>query len=178
MAGCGAGMTTIDSQSKTGLDGSWITRTANRVSLSVPSEWHVGQPWSSAGSFSYLAGAFSNQALSPPCTTGRNSLACGAPLSRLRTGGMLVEVFENGFPGWTLDRQMGTPTMVADLPARVALQAERTTCAGLGADLASTQVIADGVANYVEIVVCSRGLHAAEQHTVAMRIFASVRIAS
>jgi hypothetical protein len=152
--------------------GPWTTRTVdrNQVSLSVPSSWNVGDPWLSASSFTDLVASFSNQPLSPPCTRGPMSLACGPPLTSLRSGAVLVEVFQNAFPGWTIDSQPGIPTMVAGLRARVAAQGD---CAGLGADAGHTEVVALSTpANFIEITICSRGA----DDTVATRMLASVRV--
>src|ERR1700693_3931864 len=56
------------------LNGRWTTRTIDRhqVSVSVPSDWNVGEPWIQPSSFSDLVASFSNESLSPPCTTGPN----------------------------------------------------------------------------------------------------------
>src|ERR1700674_3012343 len=174
--GCGAAITT-STPAAVELSGPWVTRTANHVSLSVPSDWNIGQPWLSASSFSYLAGSYSNQRLSAPCVTGSNSVSCGAPLKELRAGGMLVEVYENGAPEWNLSSVPGTPTFVSGLPAHVNVQpGAHDSCTDLGADQTRTEVIADPIpANYVQVVICSRGPDAG-QDAVAARILASVRV--
>ena len=176
-SGCGSAITTSN-PAAVELSGPWITRTANHVSLSVPSDWNIGQPWLSASSFSDLVGSFSNQTLSAPCVTRLNSVSCGAPLKELRAGGMLVEVYESGFPQWNLSSVPGTPTFVSGLPAHVNVQlGAHDSCTGLGADQTRTEVIADSVPdNYVQIVICSRGPDAG-QDAVASRILASVRVA-
>src|ERR1700681_4038970 len=103
------------------LAGAWTTRTLdlNQVSLSVPSNWNVGEAWVQSSSFSDLVGSFSNQSLSPPCTTSPNTISCGPPLALLQPGAMLVEIWQNGSPQWSLDSQPGTPTRVSGLPAKL-----------------------------------------------------------
>ena len=172
IAGCGTvTFTGVPASRLAPVAGPWTTRTVdrNQVSLSVPSNWNAGDPWLSPSSFTDLVASFSNQPLSPPCTTGPMSLSCGPPLTSLRSGAVLVEVFQNAFPGWTIDSQPGIPTMVAGLRARVAAQGD---CGGLGADTGHTEVVALAPANYIEITICSRGADDA----VATRILASVRV--
>jgi len=158
-------------------NGAWTTRTVDQgqVSLSVPSNWNAGEAWIQASSFSDLVGSFSNQSLSPPCTTGPNTIECGPPLTSLQPGAMLVEIWQNGSPNWTLDSQPGTPTLISGLPARVTDQTgSQSYCSAFGADRTSTVVIAFPSApdNYFEIDICSRGL----AETVGARIMKSVQV--
>jgi hypothetical protein len=159
------------------LNGSWITRSIDRhqVSLSVPSNWYVGEPWIQPSSFSDLVGSFSNESLSPPCTTGPNTIACGDPLSSLQAGAVLVEIWQNGSPQWTLDSQLGTATTVSGLPARVDVESGgHGYCAGIAADRTRSEVVPFPSApdNYFVIAVCSRGVSDA----VGARLMASVRV--
>jgi hypothetical protein len=102
----------------------WTTRTVDdrQVSLSVPSNWNVGQAWVIPGSFADLIGSFSNQPLSPPCTTSGNSIACGPPLQSLQPRGILVDVYNNGAPTWSLSSEPGVPATVSGLSAKVDVQ--------------------------------------------------------
>jgi hypothetical protein len=159
------------------LNGQWTTRTIDRhqVSLSVPSKWNVGEPWMQPSSFSDLVGSFSNQSLSPPCTTGPNTIACGDPLTSLQAGALLVEIWQNGSPQWTLDSQPGTATMVSGLPARVDVETGgHGYCGGIAADRTRSEVIPfpSQPDNYFVIAICSRGINDA----VGARVLASVRV--
>ena len=159
------------------LSGAWTTRTVDdrQVSLSLPTNWNVGQAWVMPSSFSDLVGSFSNEALSQPCTTGANSIECGPPLTTLQRGGVLVEVFQNGAPTWTINSQPGAATTVSGLSARVDGQTgSQAACGGLGSDRSRTEVIAlpNAPDNYFEIAICSRGLADA----VGARIMASVQV--
>jgi hypothetical protein len=142
----------------------------------VPSDWNVGQGWSIPGAFDDLVGSFSNQPLSPPCTTSGNSITCGPPLSSLQPGGMLVDVYSNGSTTWRISSQPGTPTTVSGMSARVAVQpSSQQDCTGLGADRSRTEIIAltNPPEDYFEISICSRGVADA----VGARVMASVRVA-
>jgi len=157
----------------------WVTRTVDegRVSVSVPSNWNVGEPWVMSGSFVDQVGSFSNQVLSSPCTVSGNSIECGPPLTTLQPGGILVEVSANSAisPAWTLGGQPGVPTTVSGLTARLDVEAgSRGACADLGADRSRTELIAypQPPEDYLEIAVCSRGLADA----VGARVMASVRV--
>jgi hypothetical protein len=90
---------------------------------------------------------------------------------------MLVQVYRDGFPRWTLDGEPGTPTMVSGLAARVAVQrGDGDACAGLNGDTARTEFIALPAAdNYVEIALCSRGADTGPS-SAGSRIMASVQV--
>jgi hypothetical protein len=159
------------------LDGRWTTRTidSHQVSLSVPSNWNVGEAWIQPSSFSDLVGSFSNQSLSPPCTTGPNTIGCGPPLTSLKPGAMLVEIWQNGGPQWTLDSQPGTATTVSGWPARVDVETGgHGYCVGFAADRTRSEVIPfpSEPDNYFVIAICSRGMNDA----VGARVMGSVRV--
>jgi hypothetical protein len=159
------------------LNGRWTARTLDRhqVSISVPSNWNVGQPWIQPSSFSDLVGSFSNESLSPPCTTGPNTITCGDPLTSLQPGALLVEIWQNGSPQWTFDSQPGTAAIVSGLPARVDVETGgHGHCAGIAADRTRSEVIPfpNAPDNYFVIAVCSRGVNDA----VGARVMASVRV--
>jgi hypothetical protein len=161
------------------VHGAWVTRTVDdrQVSISVPSDWSIGEPWVIPGSFAYLVGSFSNQLLSSPCTTSANSIDCGPPLTTLQPGGILVEVFSNSAinPDWTIGGQQGAPTTVSGLTAQLDVETgSQGPCTELGADRSRTELIAypQPPEDYVEIAVCSRGL----ADWVGARVMASVRV--
>jgi hypothetical protein len=159
------------------VHGQWLTRSfaIYHLSLSVPSDWNVGESWTMFGSFEDLMGSFSNQLLSPPCTTSGNSTECGPPLTSLEPGAMLVDVYHNGSPLWTISSQPGTPMTVSGMPARVTVEAgSQGACYGLGADRTRDEVIVMPASsdNYFEIAICSRGVPDA----VGARVMASVRL--
>jgi hypothetical protein len=155
----------------------WATRTLDhgQVRLSVPSDWNVGEAWQQASSFSDLLGSFSNQLLSSPCTEGPASISCGPPLQDLQPGAILVEIWENGAPNWSLDTQPGTATTVSGFPARLTDESGSTgSCSGLGADRSRSESIPFPSApdNWIEIAICSRSVADA----VGARIMASVAV--
>jgi len=172
VAGCGAtAPLAID------VHAHWATRIVDdhQVSLSLPSNWNAGEAWTQPSSFSNLTGSFSNQSLSSPCSSGPSTLSCGPPITSLQRGAVLVEVFQNGFPGWTLDTQAGTPMTVSGLPARLAVDTgAHDDCASLGGDRTRTLLVAypGAVGNYFDIEICSSGVTDA----VGARIDESVRI--
>jgi len=174
VTGVGCGSTTplpIDAHAQ------WVTRTLDdrQVTLSVPSDWNVGEAWAEPSSFNDLTGSFSNQSLSPPCSSGPSTLSCGPPLTSLQSGAELVEVFQSGFPGWTLDSQAGTSTTVSGLAAKLEVQTgPHSDCASLGADRTRSLLVASptAVGNYFDIEICSRGV----PDSVGARIDESVRI--
>jgi hypothetical protein len=157
--------------------GTWATRTLDhgQVRLSVPSDWNVGEAWIQPSSFTDLVGSFSNQSLSPPCTTGSDTIGCGPPLQSLQAGAVLVEIWQNGAPNWSLNTQAGTPTTVSGLPARVADQSGGAGyCNGLSADRSRSEVIPFPSApdNWIEIAICSNGV----ADSVGARIMESVAV--
>ncbi len=158
--------------------GTWTSRTLDHkyVTVSVPSNWNVGEPWTQPSSFTDLVGSFSNQSLSPPCTTGANTIACGPPLQSLQPGTVLVEVWQNGSPTWNVDSAPGTPTTVSGQPARVVdLAGGQGYCSGLGADRSRSEFIPFPTTpdNWIEIDICSRGV----AEDVGARIMTSVAVA-
>jgi hypothetical protein len=159
------------------VHGQWITRSVldNEISLRVPSDWNVGPPATFAGSFSFLTGSFSNQLLSPACTSSGNSITCGLPLTSLQPGGILVDVYDDGNMLWSLSREPGVPVTVSGLSAKVDVEAGgRQACAGLGADRSRTEFIAmsDPPEDYYEISICSRGV----PDDVGARVMASIQV--
>ncbi len=161
------------------MNGTWTTRTLDHryVTVSVPSNWNVGDVWIQASSFTDLVGSFSNQSLSPTCSTGANTIGCGLPLQSLQPGAMLVEVWQNGSPDWNLDSVPGTTTTVSGLTAKVTEQSGGGAgyCSGLSADRSRSEYIPFPGAsdNWIEIDICSRGVADA----VGARIMASVAVA-
>jgi hypothetical protein len=159
------------------LSGSWSSRSIDDhlISLSVPANWGAGEAWTQPSSFTDLVDSFSNQSLSAPCVTQSAGFTCGPPLTSLDSGALLVEVWQNAFPGWTLNSQPGTPTVVSGLPARVSDHTgAHGLCSSLGADRTRSEVIArpNAEGNYLEIDICSRGVPDA----VGARITASIRV--
>jgi hypothetical protein len=160
-------------------NGPWSRRTLDHkyVTISVPSNWNVGEVWIQASSFTDLVGSYSNQSLSPTCATGANAIGCGLPLQSLQPGTMLVEVWQNSSPDWSLDSVAGTTTTVSGLPARVSEQSGGGAgyCSGLGADRSRSEFIPFPGAedNWIEVDICSRGVADA----VGARIMESVVVA-
>jgi hypothetical protein len=159
------------------MNGPWITRTVlgNEISLRVPSDWNVGPRAAFAGSFIFLTGSFSNQLLSPACTTSGNSITCGQPLTSLQPGGILVDVYDNGNPTWTLRSEPGVPATVSGLSAKLDIETGgQQACGGLGADRSRTEFIAmsSPPEDYYEISICSRGV----PDDVGARVMASIRV--
>jgi hypothetical protein len=156
----------------------WASRTLDHkyVTVSVPSNWNVGQAWIQPSSFTDLVGSFSNQSLSPPCTTGPNTIGCGPPLQSLQPGAMLVEIWQNGSPNWSLDSVPGTPTTVSGQPARATnLAGGQGYCSGLGADRSRSEFIPfpTNTDNWIEIDICSRGV----ADSAGARVMESVTVA-
>ena len=88
---------------------------------------------------------------------------------------MLVEIWQNGSPQWSLDSQPGTPTRVSGLPAKLTDQAGgQGYCSGLGGDRTRMEVIPfpNAPDNHVDIVVCSLDVADA----VGARVIGSVRV--
>jgi hypothetical protein len=158
------------------VNASWATRTVDHeVSVQVPANWNAGEAWIQASSFTDLIGSYSNQSLSPPCTTGANTIGCGPPLTSLQPGAMLVEIWHNGSPDWSLSSYPGTPATVAGLPARVTDRSGGYGyCSGLGADHSRSVVIPFPSApdNWIEVDICSRGVAGA----VGSRVMESVGV--
>lgn len=128
-----------------------------------------------AGLFSDLIGSVSHQSLSPPCTTGPNTIECGPPPALLQPGAILVEISHNGSPLCTIDGYPGTTTIVWGRPARVTDEAgAQGYCTGRAADRTRTEVIAfpEAPDNYFEIDICSRRVADA----VGIRVMESIQV--
>jgi hypothetical protein len=159
-------------------NGAWATRTLDHkyVTVSVPSNSNAGEAWIQPSSFTDLVATYSNQSLSAPCTTSASTIGCGLPLQSLQPDTVLVEIWQNGSPDWSLDTAPGTPTTVSGQPARVTnLAGSQGYCSGLGADRSRSEFIPfPGTPdNWIEIDVCSRGV----AESVGARIMASVTVA-
>jgi hypothetical protein len=158
------------------MNGRWTTQNVDGlISISVPADWNAGQGWTIPGSFADLVGSLSNQILLPPCTTSGNSTMCGPPVTSLERGAVLVDVYSDGNPLWTLSSEAGVPTVVSGMSAKISVQTgSQSACSGLGADRSWTEVIAlpSPPEDYYEVAICSRGVAPA----VGERLLASVRV--
>jgi hypothetical protein len=94
---------------------------------------------------------------------------------------MLVEWWENGYPGWVLTDQPGSPTSLDGHPARIQ-QGPRAApaCSGLDATTAISVLVArpGAPSNYLEFVACLRGPHLSRQRALALMMLRSLRIRS
>jgi hypothetical protein len=160
-----------------GVNAAWATRSINHeASLQVPADWNAGEAWTQPSSFTDLMASYSNQSLSPPCTTGPTTIECGPPLATLEPGAVLVEVWHNSAPGWDLSSYPGTPTVVSGLPARTTDQSgAHGSCGGMAADHSRSVVIPfpSTPDNWIEFDICSHGV----TDVVGARIMESVAVA-
>lgn len=143
----------------------------------MPANWYIGGGDILPGSFSDLVASYSNQTLSPPCTTGASSITCGLPLTSLQKGAMLVDVSHNSTLPGPVRPWPGTPTTVSGFQAWVTDEhGQQGACTGLGADRTLSEIIPfpDAPNNYFAIDICSRGV----PDSVGTRILESLRVSA
>ena len=108
---------------------------AARLSLHHPRRWRSYR-YLETSSFTYLLTFLSTDRLHAPCTVTRNGsvtrASCGAPLSRLSPGGVLITWMAEAMPGRTLAIVPGRPTRIGGHPARVLAGVATGSCAQLG----------------------------------------------
>jgi hypothetical protein len=97
-----------------------VLRTAG-TSLRFPSCW-TRRNYTEESSFATAIAFFSNQPMHQPCTTTQSAtgttVRCGFPVKTLRSGGVLVELYESGMPGWTIADETGRHLVVDHHAAR------------------------------------------------------------
>jgi hypothetical protein len=96
-------------------------------------------------------------------------------MTSLQRGAVLVDVYSNGSPLWTLSSEPGVPTVVSGMSAKISVQTgSQSGCSGLGGDRSWDELIAlpSPPDDYYEVSICSRGVAPA----VGERVLASVRV--
>ena len=130
----------------------WTRDSRFGISVSHPTRWRVWR-FAEVGSFTTALLFLSNQPVTAPCTTSRTSTgtqtSCrGLPKARLRSGGVLLGWFSNGFPaprGYdVLAHTRGRPTVIDDRPAKIDVRQADAACKQDGGTLTITATIAHG----------------------------------
>jgi hypothetical protein len=130
----------------------WTRESGLGISVSHPTGWRVWH-FVEAGSFTTALLFLSNQPVTAPCTTSRTSTgtqtSCrGLPKARLRSGGVLLGWFSNGFPvrrGYdVLAHTRGRPTVIDGRRAKIDTAPAHGVCKQDGGTLAITATIAQG----------------------------------
>jgi len=151
------------------------TVNVSAITFSYPSGWSK-TGWDAAGSFTYMVAAVSNGALKTPCTHSPMTVTCGPPIDQMDASTLLVEWWQNGFPGWDLAHQEGSPVQVDGLNGKIQDPADpKTVCTNIGADSALRVQIDRGSSNYFEFDACFKGPGTATQKTEALTILNSGR---
>jgi hypothetical protein len=153
------------------------TVTTRAITFSYPNGWSRTD-WDQPSSFAYMVAAVSNHALKTPCTHSLMSWSCGQPVDQVQAGTLLVEWWQNAFPGWTFAAQTGTAFTVGGFPAKMQDPADLTTvCPNLSAESAM-QVIIDrpeATGNYFAFTACFKGPAVAAEKSEALDILASAQ---
>ena len=156
------------------------TVTAQAITFSYPSNWSRTQ-WDQPSSFSYLVAAVSNAPLRAPCTHTANSWSCGQPVMNMKSGMVMVEWWENGFPTWTLDAQPGRPATVRGFRAKIQDPANlKQVCSNI-AGYSAMQVLVErpqAASNYFAFDACFKGPEIDGERVQAMAILDSARFKS
>ena len=150
------------------------------LSYSYPRGWSV-VAWSGPSSFSFMVAAISNERLRSPCFHHGDVGGCGQPLGGLQPAAMLVEWWENGYPGWQLADQPGAAISVDGLPAKMERGPSASpNCRGLGASLGISVVVARPQApgNYFQFIACLRGPQLSRETSLALEMLDSARLSS
>jgi hypothetical protein len=149
------------------------------LTFDYPSGWSNVSWGSFPSSFSYMVAALSNQRLHSPCVHHGNVFSCGQPLGRLQPAAMLVEWWEDGFPGWQLADQPGAAISVDGVPAKMERGPSASpNCRGLGASLGISVVVARPQApgNYFQFIACLRGPQLSRETSLALEMLDSARL--
>ena len=153
---------------------------AGNLGFSYPAEWQrVGAPLS--GSFVWMTAAVSNQALEQPCTKSvgpaSTTVTCGPPIDRLVAGGLLVEWWQDGFPGFRFDSVPGYPATVDGRPVKISEEdGALQECSGTGAARTIRAVIPRAPDNYFVFAACLGSRDGEDQRQAALRILRSAQI--
>jgi hypothetical protein len=119
-----------------GLAGSgstWPTYHSVGIVLQYPPSWRATNYSDAVSNVSYSLVFLSDQPMHDPCRTSTDERFCGDVIDQLRDGGVLVEWFAWGFPGWRYLNVGPGAITVGGRPARI-LRLRVTACRGLGAN--------------------------------------------
>ena len=161
--------------------GHYVRWSGSGVSFTYPQRW--SRVHGSPSSFTDMVAAVSNHDLTDPCFTSGDTSSCGQPLASLQAATLLVEWWEDGYPGWSLGSQPGRTTTVDGLPGKIRQGGPATVgsgiCYRLGADRWITVVIGRPTTtdNYFQFVVCMKGPGLALERSAAMRILQTAHLA-
>ena len=144
------------------------------VRFEYPSCWTAATYEDEETSFSDALVDLSNQTMHAPCTTTTSTPVrpvpggpvkiriCHLAVSKLARHGILVVWSAVGFPGWSLDRDPGTPLTVGGHPAREQISGRSmltsTMCGSIGADESISVAVAETAPdNYYDMTACRAG---------------------
>ena len=139
--GCLGGSTTPSTSSSDAAPARLATFADRGLSFSYPASWRRYR-WQFSTSFSDAIVYLSTGAEHDPCTTTGLTTRCTPPIDRLEPDGVLVSWTRWYDPGFGLERVSGTPTRIADHPAKVTVGAPQEWCARIGGERSVTASIA------------------------------------
>lgn len=99
----------------------------------------------------------STQPVRNPCRTRDETVSCTWPVDRLRPAGVLVQLENRGFPGWSLAEAPGTELRVGGRPAKRQIDSDGA-CRTIGGDVTIEVAVASPMPdNWTELTACLRG---------------------
>ena len=144
------------------------------LSFEYPSSWTANTYPEPLNMFASPVVFLSNEAMHAPCVTNGSTVTCSFPLTRLGSGGVLVEWSTIGHPGWTLAREPGRPISVHGHPGRESLVSGQGSCvSGTQEDITLVMVTE---ANIYEMDACLRGPDLARERSEIQAMIASTKI--
>jgi hypothetical protein len=151
------------------------TVTSLGITFSYPKGWSE-TGWYGFGTMSEAVDTVGNQAFKTSCN---HSQTCDQPVDQMQPSTLIVEWWNNGFPGWSFAAQPGTPTTVDGSPAKRQDSADLGVCSGLSADSALQVIIqppGTPTDDWYSFVACFKGPGVAAEKSEALDILASARI--
>ena len=172
--GCLGGSTTPSTSSSDAAPARLATFADRGLSFSYPASWRRYR-WQFSTSFSDAIVYLSMGAEHDPCTTTGLTTRCTPPIDRLEPDGVLVSWTRWYDPGFGLERVSGTPTRIADHPAKVTVGAPQEWCARIGGERSVTASIALPDTAWTGMEACLRGPDIEDETVQVRRLLASVR---
>jgi hypothetical protein len=153
---CLGGSTAPSTSSSSAAPARLATFADRGLSFSYPASWRRYR-WQFSTRFSDAIVYLSTGAEHDPCTTTGLTTRCTPPVDRLEPDGVLVSWTRWYFPRFGLERVSGTPTRIADHPAKVAVGAPQEWCARVGGERSVTASIALPDTAWTGMEACLRG---------------------
>ena len=152
-----------------------------KLSFRYPKAWRR-YTWQFSTSFSDSIVYLSTGVEHNPCTTTHSddseTIRCSAPIREVEPSGVLILWTHWSIPGHHLQTLRGTPTRIADHPAKLTIGEPAEWCAKIGGERSVTASIALPETSWTEMDACLRGPNLSATQKQVQQLLASARYAN